>query len=69
MRVQLESLFAVQPKTEEMEDASRGYGLLLSAFGLRKEEMRAQYSAHIKAKVRLKCSIILAWSNYHSNIS
>ena len=60
MRAQLESLFAVQLKSEEMEDASRGYGLLLSAFGLRTEEMRAQYSATIKAKVGLKSSVMLA---------
>ena len=55
MRAQLESLFAVQPtKTEEMEDASRGYGLLLYAFGLRTKEMRDQYSAQLKAKVGFK---------------
>ena len=52
MHAQLESLFAVQPtKTEEMEDASRGYGLLLSAFHLRTKEMRDQYSVLIKEKV------------------
>ena len=34
-----------------MEDASRGYGLLLHAFGLRTEEIRAKYSAKIKGKV------------------
>ena len=54
MRAQLEYLFAVQPKkTEEMEDASRGYGLLLRAFHLRTKEMRDQYSALIKKKVLL----------------
>ena len=55
MKTQLESLFKVQstPKSEEMEDASRGYGLLLHAFGLRTEEMRAKYSAKIKTKVSL----------------
>ena len=36
-----------------MEDASRGYGLLLHAFGLRAEKMTAQYSAHIKTIVSL----------------
>ena len=61
MRAQLESLFVVQPtKTEEMEDASRGYGLLLHAFGLRTKEMRDQYSAQFKAKVGLKLSMISA---------
>ena len=51
---QLESLFVVQPtKSEEMEDASRGYGLLLHASALRTEEMRARWSAKIKAKVSL----------------
>ena len=55
IKTQLESLFKVQstPKSEEMEDASRGYGLLLHAFGLRTEEMRAKYSAKIKTKVSL----------------
>ena len=52
---ELESLFEVQlERTEEMDDASRGYGLLLHAFGLRTEEMRAQYSKDIKTKVTLK---------------
>ena len=52
---QLESLFEVQQtKTEEMDDASRGYGLLLSACGLRTEKMRAQYSTKIKENVSLK---------------
>ena len=37
-----------------MEDASRGYGMLLHAFGLRSEEMQAEYSGHIKAEVTLK---------------
>ena len=37
-----------------MEDASRGYGMLLSACGLRTEEMQAQYSTQIKEKVNLK---------------
>jgi len=36
-----------------MEELSRGYGMLLHAFGLRTEEMRAQYSAHIKTLVNL----------------
>ena len=36
-----------------MEDASRGYGLLLHAFGLRSEKMKAQYCAHIKAHVSI----------------
>jgi len=45
-------LFGVQPKkTEEMEDASRGYGLLLSAFGLRTKEMRANNYTEIKTMV------------------
>ena len=53
IRTQLESLFVVQsiPPSEGMEDASRGYGLLLHAFGLRTEEIRAKYSAKIKEKV------------------
>ena len=53
IKTQLESLFVVQStaKSEEMEDASRGYGLLLHAFGLRTEEIRAKYSAKIKGKV------------------
>ena len=38
-------------KSDEMEDASRGYGLLLHAFDLRSENMRAQYSFSIKEKV------------------
>ena len=50
--VQLESLFVVQ--RENMEELSRGYGMLLHVFGLRTEEKRAQYSANIKAKVSLK---------------
>ena len=55
---QLKSLFEVQSaKSKEMDDASRGYGLLLHAFGLRTEEMRAQYCAHIKEMV-----ISLKWS-------
>ena len=41
-----------------MEDASRGYGLLLHAFGLRTKEIRNQYSAKIKAKVGLKLSVV-----------
>ena len=44
--------FVVQSRTEEMEDASRGYGLLLSACGLRTEEMRTEYSTKIKEKVK-----------------
>ena len=55
IKTQLESLFKVQstPKSEEMEDASRGYGLLLHAFGLRTEEIKAKYSTLIKGKVSL----------------
>ena len=50
--MQLHTLFVVQSKkTEEMEKVSRGYGLLLSASGLRTEEMRAQYSIKMKEKV------------------
>jgi len=50
---ELESLFQVQKaKTEEMEDASRGYELLLHAFSLRMKEIRAQYSEAIKVEVR-----------------
>ena len=46
---QLESLFVNQSKkTEEMDDATRGYGLLLHAFGLRTDEMIAD---SIKADV------------------
>ena len=49
----LESLFEVQEtKTGEMEDASRGYGLLLHAFSLRMKETRAHHSEAIKTKVR-----------------
>jgi len=49
----LESLFEVQEtKTEEMEDASRGYGLLLHAFSLRRKEIRAHHSEAIKTEVR-----------------
>ena len=49
----LESLFRVQKtKTEEMEDASRGYGLLLHAFSLRMKEIRAQHAEAIKTEVR-----------------
>ena len=49
----LESLFQVQKtKTEEMEDASRGYGLLLHAFSLRMKELRAQHAEAIKREVR-----------------
>ena len=52
--MQLHTLFVVQSKkTEEME-VSRGYGLLLSASGLKTEEMRAQYSIKIKEKVHHK---------------
>ena len=54
IRTELESLFvAPRPKSEEMEDASRGYGLLLHAVGLRTEEKRTEYSAAIKTKVSL----------------
>ena len=50
---ELKSLFKVQEtKTEEMEDASRGYGLLLHAFSLRMKERRARYSKSIKAEAR-----------------
>ena len=58
--MQLESLFVVQPATkmEEMEDASRGYGLLLHRFGLKAEEMRAQYCAIVKAEVSVKWFMI-----------
>ena len=50
--IQLHTLFVVQSKkTEEMEKVSRSYDLLLSASGLRTEEMRAQYSIKIKEKV------------------
>ena len=50
--MQLHTLFVVQSKkTEEMEKVSRGYGVLLSASGLKTEEMRAQYSIKIKEKV------------------
>ena len=49
----LESLFRVQKaKTEGMEDASRGYGLLLHAFSLRMKETRAHHSEAIKIEVR-----------------
>ena len=49
----LDSLFRVQEtKTEGMEDASRGYGLLLHAFGLRRKEIRAHHSQAIKTEVR-----------------
>jgi len=49
----LESLFEVQKaKTEEMEDAGRGFGLLLHAFSLRMKEIRAQHAEAIKAEVR-----------------
>ena len=49
----LESLFQVQEtKTEEMEDASRGYGLLLHAFSLRRKESQAQHAEAIKTEVR-----------------
>ena len=52
---ELESLFSKQATiTEELEDASRGYGLLLHAFGLRTEQMRAQCSEDIKTIVSLK---------------
>ena len=48
----LESLFQVQEnKTEEMEDASTGYGLLLCAFSLRTKETRAQRAEAIKTEV------------------
>ena len=36
-----------------MEDASRGYGMLLHALGLRTDEMKAKYSTHIKTEVSL----------------
>ena len=53
--IQLHTLFVVQSKkTEEMEKVSQGYGMLLSACGLRTEEMRAQYSIKIKEKVYFK---------------
>ena len=52
--MQLHTLFVVQSKkTEEMEKVSRGYGLLLSASGLKTEEMRDEYSTKIKEKVNL----------------
>ena len=60
IKTQLQSLFAVQstPKSEEMEDASRGYGLLLHAFGLRTERKRTEYSAAIKTKVSLHVTYV-----------
>ena len=52
MSVQLYKHFAVQSKkTKEMEELSRGYGLLLLACGLKTEEMRDEYSTEIKEKV------------------
>ena len=61
---QLKSLFVVQSKkpdemeqatkTEAMEDASRGYGMLLHAFGLRTKEIKDQYFSKIKEKVGLR---------------
>ena len=57
---ELESLFQVQKaKTEVMEDASRGYELLLHAFSLRMKEIRAQYSEAIKAEVRYEGIILI----------
>ena len=54
--MQLHTLFVVQSKkTEELEQLSRGYGLLLSASGLKTEEMRDEYSTEIKKKVNLMC--------------
>ena len=51
---QLHTLFEVQSKkTEELEDTSRVYGQHLHTCGLRTDEMRALYSANIKAKVKL----------------
>jgi len=35
-----------------MEDAGRGFGLLLHAFSLRMKEIRAQHAEAIKAEVR-----------------
>lgn len=49
----LKSLFSVQPKTEEMEDASRGYGMLLHACGLTTQEKRASHCKAIKAQVTI----------------
>ena len=52
LNMQLHTLFVVQSKkTEEMEKVSRGYGMLLSASGLKTEEMRDEYSTEIKEKV------------------
>ena len=52
MSAQLYKHFVVQSKkTKEMEELSRGYGLLLSACGLKTEEMRDEYSTKIKKKV------------------
>ena len=48
----LESLFKVQEaKTEEMENTSYIYGLLLSACGLTTMKMRNHHSYYIKTKV------------------
>ena len=40
-------------KTEEMEDTSRSYGILVHACGLETKSKRVEYSAKIKAKVSL----------------
>ena len=52
--------------TEKMEDASRGYGLLLHAFGLRTEPVRAQHFAKIKTKVNFEWSMKLACGIYNA---
>jgi len=52
--MKLRKLFEVQSTTKEMEDASRGYGMLLHVFDLRTDNMRVAYCNSIRRKVSLK---------------
>ena len=55
VKTKIESLFAVQSKkSDEMEYASQGYGLLLHACGLRTKEVKSRYFAQVKQTVSFK---------------
>ena len=50
----LEALFTVnkEPDREDMEDTSRGYGLLLHGAGLKTEQVTAEHVSAVTEQVR-----------------